>query len=162
MFSFHIILESLKQLLLWSASLQLWTTLLFLTEQQVEPFSVSTFFHSHTVQGCCYDFICTCFINCLGHHLMALIHVADTVEIILSDVKTTGIWPSYFQFTWRWVVSFQLPFIRKGELFLWVWLISEGIKQMEFQTIAIVAPYSISIISSILPYTFSTVSHEHL
>lgn len=95
----YITLESLKQLLLWSASLLLWTALLFLTEQQVEPFSVGTFVYSHTVQGCCNDFICTCFINCLGYHLMALIHVADTAEIILLNVKTTGTWPSYFQLT---------------------------------------------------------------
>ncbi|XP_050751523.1 uncharacterized protein LOC127015559 [Gymnogyps californianus] len=51
-------------------------------------------------EGCCNDFTFTCVINHLGYHLVALSRIPDTntTEIILWNLKTTGMWPSYLQF----------------------------------------------------------------
>ncbi|XP_059577275.1 NACHT domain- and WD repeat-containing protein 1 [Alligator mississippiensis] len=56
----------------------------------IELFSVGTFVYTHTLKGCCNDFISTYFINHLGSHLVAFSSIPNTstTEIIIWNLES--------------------------------------------------------------------------
>ncbi|TFK16026.1 tRNA (adenine(58)-N(1))-methyltransferase catalytic subunit TRMT61A [Platysternon megacephalum] len=56
----------------------------------IELFSVRTFIYTHTLKGCCNDFISTFFINHLASHLVAFSPIpnTNTTEIVLWNLES--------------------------------------------------------------------------